>query len=96
MDVADALARGDLASAPLADQDRVVLDYVDKLTLRPGEMIEDDVRALRSAGFDDVAIGDIAMVAATYAFMNSIVDGLGCSLPRGWDEEAERLGILHP
>jgi alkylhydroperoxidase family enzyme len=72
-----------------------MLDYVDKLTLRPGEMTEDDVGALRAAGFDDIAIGDIAAVTATYAFMNRIVDGLGCSLPRGWEEEARRLGIGH-
>lgn len=72
-----------------------MLAYVDKLTRRPGEMTEADVQALRAAGYDDTGIGDIATVTATYAFMNRIVDGLGCSLPRGWKEEAMRLGIWH-
>ncbi len=72
-----------------------MLDYVEKLTLRPCEMVEADVLKLRSAGFDETAIGDIATVTATYAFMNRIVDGLGCSLPRGWKEEAIRLEIRH-
>lgn len=93
--MADALAQGNLATAPLSDQDRAMLIYVEKLTLRPGEMVEEDVEALRAAGFDDAAIGDIATTTATYAFMNRIVDGLGCGLPRGWENEARRLGVWH-
>ncbi len=65
-----------------------MLRYVDKLTLRPGEMTEADVQALRTARFDDTGIGDITTVTATYAFINHIVDGLGYSLPRGWKQEA--------
>ncbi len=57
-----------------------MLTYVDKLTRRPASMTEDDVAALRSAGFGDSAILDICQVAAYYAFVNRLVDGLGVEL----------------
>lgn len=91
--MADALARGDLDAASLPAAERAMLTYVQQLTLQPATMKEGDVQTLREAGFSDAAIGDVAANAALFAFMNRIVDGLGCSLPRGWDTEAHRLGI---
>lgn len=73
-----------------------MLRYVDKLTLRPGEMVEDDVIALREAGFSDRAIADIAINASLFAFFNRIVDGLGGSMNPGMDEDARELGLGHP
>ena len=57
-----------------------MLDYVDKLTREPWAMVENDVEALRAAGFDDTAILDICQVAAYYAFVNRLADGLGVEL----------------
>ena len=54
-----------------------MLDYVLKLTRRPGEMEADDVRALRDQGFEDRAIHDICVITAYFAFVNRIADGLG-------------------
>jgi len=54
-----------------------MLTYVEKLTVTPGEMIEEDVRALRRAGFSDRDILDIAEVASYYAYVNRMADGLG-------------------
>lgn len=71
-----------------------MLNYAEKLTLNPSGVTSEDVDALRSAGFDDEAIGMIAITAALYAFMNRVTDGLGCSLPRGMDKEARRLGLI--
>ncbi len=73
-----------------------MLTYVQKLTLQPVAMTEGDVQTLRHTGFSDAAIGDVAANAALFAFMNRIVDGLGCSLPRGWDAQARRLGVSLP
>jgi len=57
-----------------------MLTYVEKLTLCPAEMEEKDVLALRDKGFTDRDILDIAELAAYYAFVNRIADGLGVSL----------------
>ena len=64
-----------------------MLDFVAKLTRSPGEMAERDLTPLRDAGFDDRAIHDIVLVAAYYAFVNRVADGLGVALEAGWPEE---------
>ncbi len=57
-----------------------MLGYVEKLTLAPGEMTESDVVALRDVGFTDRDILDICTVAAYYAYVNRIADGLGVQM----------------
>ena len=57
-----------------------MLTYVEKLTLRPGDMVRSDVEQLRSSGFTDRDILDIATVTAYYAYANRIADGLGVQL----------------
>jgi len=57
-----------------------MLDYVEKLTARPWEVSKADVDALRDAGFSDRDILDICEVAAYYAYVNRIADGLGVTL----------------
>lgn len=56
-----------------------MLRYAVKLTLAPGDMQASDVDALRSAGFSDRDVLDIAEVTAYYAYANRIADGLGIS-----------------
>ena len=73
-----------------------MLTYVEKLTLRPGTVEREDVEALRRASFSDAAIGDIAINAALFAFMNRVVDGLGGQLEGDMVERARRYGYpLH-
>ncbi len=57
-----------------------MLTYVEKLTRRPGDMIEADVVSLRDVGFSDRDILDICTVASYYAYVNRIADGLGVQL----------------
>ena len=59
-------------------------EYVEKLTLRPWEMVEADVTALRQAGFSDSAILDINQVTGYYAYVNRLADGLGVELEEFW------------
>jgi uncharacterized peroxidase-related enzyme len=72
----EALSR-DFRTADLKPADRAMLDYCHKLTVAPAEMVRADVEGLREAGFDDVAILDICQVAAYFAFVNRMADGLG-------------------
>ena len=77
----------DWRQAALSDADRRMLEYVEKLTLRPWDMVEQDVIALRQAGFSDAAILDINQVTSYYAYVNRLADGLGVELEPYWDEE---------
>ena len=70
----------------LGPADRAMLVYSRKLNFTPGEMSEDDVVALRAAGFDDRGIHDICSIVAYYAFVNRIADGLGVELEGGAPE----------
>jgi uncharacterized peroxidase-related enzyme len=70
----------DYRKADLPADDLAMLDYAVKLTRSPGDMIEADVDALRAQGFEDRAIHDICAIAAYYAFVNRIADGLGVEL----------------
>lgn len=60
-----------------------MLDYAARLTCTPGEIEETHVEPLRGHGFDDRAIHDICAIAAYYAFVNRIADGLGVELEHG-------------
>ena len=63
-----------------------MLGYVEKLTLTPGNIARSDVEGLRSVGFSDRDILDIATVTAYYAYVNRIADGLGVQLET-WGEQ---------
>ncbi len=68
-----------------------MLGYAEKLTREPWAMTRDDVVALRAAGFDDTAIFDIAQVAAYFAYVNRLADGLGVELEGYWETGAGGL-----
>ena len=64
-----------------------MLEYTEKLTLRPWDMEESDVVALRERGFSDSAILDINQVTGYYAFANRLADGLGIELEAIHEDE---------
>ena len=92
-ELTDGLARGQWRDLPLDEADRAMLDYVEKITVAPATITQRDVNVLREAGFTDPEIGDIALVAAFYAYMNRIADGLGTHISKGVEAEARRLGV---
>lgn len=57
-----------------------MLDYALQLTRAPHSITADAIAAVRGAGFDDGGIHDICAVAAYFAFVNRIADGLGVEL----------------
>jgi uncharacterized peroxidase-related enzyme len=63
--------------AALSPPDAALARYVEKLTLRPGEMAEEDVAALRAQGFDDLDILDANNQCAHLNYTNRIANGLG-------------------
>jgi uncharacterized peroxidase-related enzyme len=67
----------DYASAPISAQDRVMLDYVIKLTKDATKVWRDDMDALRQAGFDDRGILQITLIASWFNYINRVADSLG-------------------
>jgi uncharacterized peroxidase-related enzyme len=51
--------------------------YVEKLTLRPGEIVEEDLAGLRAQGFDDLDILDANNHCAHLNYINRVANGLG-------------------
>jgi alkylhydroperoxidase family enzyme len=61
----------------LEDRDRTMLEYVEKLTLRPVTIGREDIEVLCRVGFDDTAILQINLLASWFNYINRVADGLG-------------------
>lgn len=59
-------------TAEINDAHRTMLDVAVKLTERPAEVEEDDLEALREAGFSEEALWEIASVTAFYNLSNRL------------------------
>ena len=67
----------DYSTAPITPQDRVMLDYVIKLTKDATKVWKDDIERLRAAGFDDRGILQITLIASWFNYINRVADALG-------------------
>jgi alkylhydroperoxidase family enzyme len=54
-----------------------MLGYVEKVTKDPVSVSQDDITALRVAGFDDTGILQINLIASWFNYINRVADGLG-------------------
>lgn len=61
----------------LSPKDRAMVEYAAKLTQSPSSMTEQDVQALREAGFSDEEILQINLIASYFNFVNRVALGLG-------------------
>lgn len=73
--------RRDHTKANLSAADRAMLDFVVKLTEAPHTHTRADADALRAAGFDDVGVLQITMIAAFFNYINRVADALGVGKP---------------
>jgi uncharacterized peroxidase-related enzyme len=67
----------DFRSARISDQERAMLEYVEKLTKDATRISKADHEGLRSAGFDDKGILQITLIAAWFNYINRVADALG-------------------
>ena len=67
----------DYEHAPLAPQDRVMLDYVGVVTRDATKVTPAHHTRLREAGFDDTAILQITLIASWFNYINRVADALG-------------------
>ena len=75
----------DYTTAPITTQERVMVDYVVKLTKDATKVWKDDIERLRSVGFDDRGILQITLIAAWFNYINRVADALGVG--RDWSSE---------
>jgi alkylhydroperoxidase family enzyme len=80
-----AIARGDLENASLSPAERVLLDYVRKVTEAAYRTTPHDVQLLRDAGWTEPQIAEAVYVTAMFAFFNRVADAFGIS-PQGYLE----------
>ncbi|MFQ5980375.1 MAG: peroxidase-related enzyme [Candidatus Heimdallarchaeota archaeon] len=67
----------DLNSVYLPDKARTMLNYVTKLTKKPGTIEEGDIQKLREVGFSDEDILNINLITSYFNFENRVAKGLG-------------------
>ncbi len=67
----------DYRTAPISEQDKVMVEYVVKLTRDATQCSRADHDKLRSAGFDDRGILQITLIAAWFNYINRVADALG-------------------
>jgi uncharacterized peroxidase-related enzyme len=75
-DLIEAL-QNDYTTAPITPQERVMVDYVVKLTKDATRVWKDDIEGLRAVGFDDRAILQITLIASWFNYINRVADALG-------------------
>ena len=67
----------DYTTAPITPQERVMVDYVVKLTKDATKVWKDDIERLRSVGFDDQGILQITLIASWFNYITRVADSLG-------------------
>ncbi|MFZ0805039.1 MAG: hypothetical protein WAN03_02600 [Candidatus Sulfotelmatobacter sp.] len=72
----EALER-DYKTAPVSEQDRVMLDYVVQVTKDATGVGKADIEGLRAAGFNDRGILQITLIASWFNYINRVADALG-------------------
>jgi uncharacterized peroxidase-related enzyme len=69
--------QADYKTAPISEQERVMLDYVVQLTRDATRISSQDHERLRAVGFDDKGILQITLIASWFNYINRVADALG-------------------
>lgn len=84
-----------LETSGVDDKLKPICRYVQKLTLSPSKITQEDANAIYTAGWSEQALSHAVLVCATFNFMNRYVEGLGLAwslegFARAGKELAER------
>ena len=80
-----AIAEGKLEDAELTPAERVLLEYVTKVTEAAYRTTPEDVQILRDHGWTEPQIAEAVYITAMFAFFNRVADAFGIS-PQGYLE----------
>ena len=67
----------DYRTAPISEQEKVMLDYVVQVTRDATRISPADHERPRSVGFDDKGILQITLIASWFNYINRVADALG-------------------
>ena len=67
----------DAPAAPLEPRERAMMAFVEKVVLNADRITSADIEALRSHGYQDEEIFDVAATAAARCFFSKLLDALG-------------------
>jgi alkylhydroperoxidase family enzyme len=80
-----AIAEGKLDQAELTPAERVLLEYVARVTEAAYRTTAEDVQILRDHGWSEPQIAETVYITAMFAFFNRVADAFGIS-PQGYLE----------
>lgn len=71
----------DWRKAPVTEKIRSTLGFIEKLTLKAGEIIKEDLEPLRNAGVSERAMEDAIHVVVLFSIIDRIADSLDFDIP---------------
>ena len=80
-----AIAKG-AAEAPLEPRERAMMAFAEKVALAADQITATDVDVLRSHGYRDEEIFDVAAAAAARCFFAKLLDAMGTQADRNFNE----------
>ncbi len=83
----------DVDTAPITQQEKALFGFVRKIAERSHEIQQDDVAAVKAAGWSEEAIYDAITVCALFKFYNTWIDATGVAdmPPEAYDMSGKRL-----
>ncbi len=83
--IVQALAKADLAAAPVSDAERALLEFAVLVTREAHKTRRSDTDKLRAHGWSDEQIAEAVYIIAMFAFFNRVADAFGIE-PMGYLE----------
>jgi alkylhydroperoxidase family enzyme len=83
----------DWRTAPIGDELRAALAFIEKLTLDPESLGPEDAEAAYSAGVSRPALLDAARVCSLFSMIVRLADSFGWDVPE-WDALLGRAGAM--
>lgn len=85
--VAKALRAGDLDQAPVSDAERLLLEFVGTLTKHAYRITDEQVQALRDAGWSEAQIAEAVYVGALFNMFVRLADAFDIRPPAMMDAD---------
>jgi uncharacterized peroxidase-related enzyme len=70
----------DFRQADISEQDKLILEYAERITREAASITQEYINRLKSAGMSDRMLHDIVQVAGYFNYVNRLADGLGVEL----------------
>ena len=83
----------DWRTAPVTQELRATLGFLEKLTLHPADVTREDADAVRAAGVSEEAVIDAIHVCALFSMIVRLADSLGWDVP-SFESFSERADAM--